>query len=82
MAAKSVRILYYALLREERGMGAETLETEAETTGALYAELRMRHNFRLPQSSMQVAVDDQFAGWEAPLKDGAKVVFIPPVAGG
>jgi molybdopterin converting factor small subunit len=82
MPAKKVSIVYYAVLREERGKGTEAVETEAHTLAELYSELKAKHNFRLPVAQLQVAVDDEFGKWDAPVRDGSKIVFIPPVAGG
>ena len=79
---KTVHIQYFALLREQRGVGQETLATAAATAGELYAELRSRHGFTLPADRLRVAVNGEFAPWDAPLADGVELVFIPPVAGG
>lgn len=77
-----VQLRYYALLREQAGRTAETVESQARTPGELYAELASRHGFRLPPAQVRVAVNSTFADWDRPLADGDEVVFIPPVAGG
>ncbi len=77
-----LRLQYYALLREQAGRQSESVDTEARTPAALYAELSERHGFRLPASQLRVAVNAAFADWESALRDGDEVVFIPPVAGG
>jgi molybdopterin converting factor subunit 1 len=77
-----VHVQYYAILREQAGRSAETVETAAATPAALYEELRARHPFHLGRAQLRVAIDGEFAAWDAPLADGAQVVFIPPVAGG
>ncbi len=79
---KTVRVQYFALLREQRGLSQETLSTAAPDAAALYAELRARHGFTLPPERLRAAVNGEFAAWPAPLKDGDEIVFIPPVAGG
>jgi molybdopterin converting factor subunit 1 len=73
---------YYALLREQAGVQAETIDTPANTPSKLYAELVDRHRFRLPASQLRVAVNAAFGDWDQALADGDEVVFIPPVAGG
>ena len=78
----TVRIQYFAILREQRGLTEETLATSAATPGALYDELRARHKFTLPGDRIRAAVNDTFVASAAPLRDGDRVVFIPPVAGG
>jgi molybdopterin converting factor small subunit len=79
---KSLRIDYYAALREQRGRSTETLETHAATAFDLYAELRQRHGFTHAADALQVALNDEFCEWTAPLADGDTVVFIAPVSGG
>ena len=78
----SITIQYFAILREQRGLSQETLTTPAVTPGALYEELRARHRFTLPGDRVRAAVNDEFVKADAPLRDGDRVVFIPPVAGG
>lgn len=78
----SIRVKYYALLREQAGRSDDSVATTAADAGALYDELAARHRFTLPRSQLKVAVNAQFADWSRPLTDGDEVVFIPPVAGG
>jgi molybdopterin-guanine dinucleotide biosynthesis protein A len=75
-------IQYFALLREQAGRSAETLETAAATPADLYAELTARYGFTLSRDQLKVAVNSEFADWSRPLSAGDDVVFIPPVAGG
>lgn len=77
-----VKIAYFATLREQRGLSSEELTTDAVTPGGLYAELRSRHGFNLDARFVRAAVNDEFAAMESPLRDGDRVVFLPPVAGG
>jgi molybdopterin converting factor subunit 1 len=78
----TVEVQYYALLREQAGASRERVVTGATTAAALYEELRARHSFTLGRAQLKVAIDGEFADWQAPLGDGIQVVFIPPVAGG
>lgn len=80
--AKTIRIQYYAILREQAGRSDETLDTSAGTPAELYAELRQRHPFQLGPAQLKVALNSEFSDWQTPLKHGDIVVFIPPVAGG
>ena len=80
--AKTVRVQYYAILREQAGRSEETLDTSAGTAAELYAELRQRHPFQLTSTQLKVALNSEFSDWQTPLKHGDTVVFIPPVAGG
>ena len=79
---KTVHVQYFAILREQRGLSQETLATSAPDAAALYAELAARHGFTLPVTRLRAALNNEFASWSAPLKDGDEIVFIPPVAGG
>ena len=77
-----IDIKYFAMLREERGCGEETVETAAGTPAELYSALRQAHGFKLPQEALKVAINGEFREWDTPLADQDSVVFIPPVAGG
>ena len=81
-SVRPVRLRYFALLREQRGLDAETIETAAHTPRELYREVAAAHGFTLPQDRVGVAVNDAFATWDRPLLANDTVVFIPPVAGG
>jgi molybdopterin converting factor subunit 1 len=76
-----VRIEYFAILRERAGRSSEEVDTIAATAADLYEELRRRYPFP-DRSALKVAINDEFADWQAKLVEGDRVVFIPPVAGG
>jgi molybdopterin converting factor small subunit len=78
----TIRVQYYALLREQAGRSDETLTTGARDARELYAELSQRYAFTLPAEMLRVAINAEFGEWSQPLKSGDAVVFIPPVAGG
>jgi molybdopterin-guanine dinucleotide biosynthesis protein A len=82
VAAREIRVQYFALLREQAGRRDESLVTSAATPRALYAELAARHRFTLAPEHLKVAVNTEFTEWSRPLAAGDTVVFIPPVAGG
>ena len=77
----SITVLYFASLRDAAGRDSEQLPLPASLRG-LYDELRSRHGFSLPAEKLRVAVDGAFAPWDAPLRDGSEIAFIPPVSGG
>jgi molybdopterin converting factor subunit 1 len=79
---KSIDVQYYALLREQARTSRERVATTAATAQALYEELRARHGLTPDVTQLRVAIDGEFADWQDALRDGAEVVFIPPVAGG
>ena len=82
MPDQTIRVQYYALLREQAGRSDETLTTNARDARELYAELSQRYPFTLPIEMLRVAINAEFGEWTQPLKAGDAVVFIPPVAGG
>ncbi len=73
---------YYAILRDKRGVDSETVETSASTPSELWEEMDSAHPFGVDRANFAVAVDDAFASWDDPLRDGCQVVFLPPVSGG
>jgi len=77
-----VQIKYFALLRDEAGLAEETRTTFASTYRQLFHELKREHKFSLSECMVQVAVNDSYTSIDTLLTDNAKVVFIPPVAGG
>ena len=79
---RTLRVQYFALLREQAGRAEETVDSAAATPRELLEELRVRHRFTLPIAVMKVAVNGEFTDWDRPLGANDAVVFIPPVAGG
>ena len=77
-----VEVLYFASLRDAAGCASETVETQAADVGALYAELRSRHGFTMAPERLRAALDGAFVPWTTALREGAEVVFLPPVSGG
>jgi molybdopterin synthase sulfur carrier subunit len=77
-----VRVRYFAILREQRGLGEEGVETGASTAAGVYEELRTLHGFTLPADRLRVAINEEFAPWSAKIRDGDALAFLPPVAGG
>lgn len=78
----SITVQYFAILREQRGVSEESLDTRAQTPAGLYGELSARHGFSMPLASLRVAINDEFASMDQALEDGDSVAFIAPVAGG
>lgn len=80
--SKTIHVQYYAILREQRGLKAEDVETSAHTAIQFYSELQKKYNLRLPPNIVKVAINEEFSGWNSEIRSGDSVVFIPPVAGG
>lgn len=83
----TVRLLYFAWVREQIGTAAEEMELPEPTTlGALLTELRGRsagHGLALADAArLRGAVNQAFSGWEAEVRPGDEVAIFPPVTGG
>ena len=81
----SVRIHYFASLREALGMGGEEIELPASvaTVGALRDWLAGQGRDALATAkNLRCAVNQQMAGFGAALRSGDEVAFFPPVTGG
>lgn len=84
----ALTILYFAWVREKVGTGEERVDLppEVTTVRALAAWLAARgegHGAALADlSRIRVAVDQAFAGPDAPIAEAREVAFFPPVTGG
>ena len=81
-----VRVKYFASIRESVGLSQESLETQADTLGALRDELIVRGT-AYAQSlargrAVSVALNQVMSEESAMLMDGCEVAFFPPVTGG
>jgi len=74
-------VLYFASLRDAAGVASEQVPAGG-ALDALYDALRARHGFALDRGRLRVAVDGEFADWQAPVRAGSEIAFIPPVSGG
>jgi molybdopterin synthase catalytic subunit len=80
----NVKILYFAGLRERRGVSEETLElSDGGDVAMALAMIAKRHPQVAPLlPRIQVAVNQAIVVATAPLADGDEVALIPPVSGG
>lgn len=80
----SVKVLYFAGLREALGHSAESLDLPAgvTTAGGLRDWLATRHEPIRTARNLRVAINQKMVGLEAPVADGDEVAFFPPVTGG
>ncbi|HEY8039990.1 MAG TPA: molybdopterin converting factor subunit 1 [Polyangiaceae bacterium] len=81
----TLRILYFAGLRDAVGLDQETLELPADvrTVGALADHLARRHPaYAERRGFVRIARNEAFAANDDGLADGDVVALIPPVAGG
>jgi len=79
---KSVKLSYYAVLKDQSGTTDEAILTSALTAQDLYNDLRSKYNFSLKSDQLMVSINDEFTSWETKIRNNDHIVFIPPVSGG
>ncbi|MBF0220287.1 MAG: molybdopterin converting factor subunit 1 [Gammaproteobacteria bacterium] len=87
MAATKIQLLYFASLKEQLGVGEESLSLETVTSVAdLVALLAARggswQTAFSGQQPLLAAVNQLLCGPETVLQSGDEVAFFPPVSGG
>ena len=76
----SIRVLYFASLKDSVGRGGDELNVEAPLP---VREVWRRVNpERAMSDSMLAAVNMEYVGLDALVSDGDEVAFFPPVTGG
>jgi molybdopterin synthase sulfur carrier subunit len=81
----SVKVLYFAGLKEALGMAGESVELPAgvATVGALRDWLVAQGREKLASAkNLRCAVNQDMAGLDAPVREGDEIAFFPPVTGG
>ena len=78
----NLKICYFGLLAERRGLSEERKSSSTRTAAELYAELDSLHQLGLSISDFRVAVNDEFVAWDHPLADHDTVALLPPMSGG
>jgi len=82
LLTKKIKIHYYAILKDQRGLSDEEVETKAKTAQDLYEEIMQKHQLTLGKEMVKVAINDEYSPWTQNLADGDSVTYIPPVGGG
>jgi molybdopterin converting factor subunit 1 len=78
----SIHVSFFAAFREQAGTDAQTVRSAATSAGALFEELRGTFPALESYANMKFAVNDQIVDADHAIKDGDRVLFFPPVAGG
>lgn len=81
----SVKILYFAGLKEKLGLSSETVDVPAgiATVGSLRDWLIGQGREALASAkNLRCAVNQDMAKLDAAIKDGDEIAFFPPVTGG
>src|ERR1700676_5514706 len=84
MMRMRIRVLFFGQLKEITGVSEEVAEL---SEGARVEDLFERYGRRFPKlaefrPSIAASVNQEYAGWRAPLTSGDEVAFLPPVSGG
>ena len=79
---KKITVRYFAMFREQAGVGEETLTLDAETAADVFEQTKSRHGSPEPSGHCKVAINDEMADWTSPVEEGDTVLLFPPVAGG
>jgi MoaE-MoaD fusion protein len=79
-----VRVLFFGQLRDITGVTSEDAEL---SEGARVEDLFERYGRKFPKlaefrTSIAASVNQEYAGWRAPLTADDEVAFLPPVSGG
>lgn len=83
-----IALLYFAWVRERIGQGSETvtLPDEVRSLGGLLGHLRARGapyaEALAEETRIRCAINQEFAGADAPLRAGDEVAIFPPITGG
>ena len=76
----TITVRYFASLKEHIGCGEEQLPPGAIAT---VGDVWKAANPGMPvPDNILAAVNMEYAGFDAPVKDGDEVAFFPPVTGG
>lgn len=81
-----MRVMYFAWVRERIGRPFDDVDTNAQTVLELVNELKQREERYAAAfadiRALRVALDQQLATFDAPLKGVHEVAFFPPMTGG
>ncbi|MBU6442835.1 MAG: molybdopterin converting factor subunit 1 [Alphaproteobacteria bacterium] len=81
-------LVYFAWVRQKVGAGEERIALPAEVTtvAELAAFLRAKGGGYAEafadDKRLRVAINQEHAGWDAPVTDADEIAFFPPVTGG
>lgn len=79
---KTVTVKYFALFREQAGIGEETLQLDVDTALDVFVQTQSRHLSSEPYGHCKVAINDAMSDWNSAVSEGDIVLLFPPVAGG
>ena len=79
---KTVKIYYFASLREQASCAEEFVTTEAASLHELFSQVQKKYSFTIDSDLLRFAKNHQLVQGNEPVLDNDEIVFIPPVSGG
>lgn len=83
---KTLKLIYFAQIKDDLGLTSEMIVTKAMTIAALLDELRQRgalwQQVLSEERAYRVAVNQVMVSEDVVLSDGDEVAIFPPVTGG
>ncbi len=77
-----IQVVYFAKVRELTGLTEENfLIKKGFTPSSVLGLIEEKHRIDLGLN-FKIAINDEFSDWDIELKNGDRLVFIPPVTGG
>ena len=77
-----IKVKYFALVGERRGVQTDDYETEAATARQLLREIEASKKIPLTTNISKAMVNNRFVEWDEPIRDGDLVTLLSPFSGG
>jgi len=78
----NLTVKYYGLVAEITGKNTEHLEYKEMPSVKNLKQALQKEYPELEEATFQIAVNQQIADQETPIKDGDEIALLPPFAGG
>lgn len=78
----TIKVKYFASLREKANKNEEEILETFINSFELYQNLKEKYQFSLSVDEIKVAINGEYKDFQTQIVSGDVVTFIPPVAGG
>ena len=79
---KKIKVKYFALVGERRGVQTDDYETEAATARQLLREIEAKKVIPLTTNISKAVINGKYVEWDEPINDGDLVTLLSPFSGG